>query len=236
MEGINALFFDIFGTCVDWRSGVIREAEAAGRQFGLTNVDWPAFADAWRARYQPQMETVRSGTRPWTLLDRLHRESLDLVIAEFGLDAIGNEARDELNLVWHRLDPWPDTVPGLQRLKRGFVISPVSNGGIALLTNMAKRAGLPWDVILGAEFSRAYKPLPKAYLRCVGALQLRPDQVMMVAAHNNDLVAAKACGLRTAFVPRPTEHGSGQTVDLQPELEVDLDASDFVDLAERLGV
>lgn len=231
---VKALFFDVFGTCVDWRTSVIHEAETLGRRLGLASVDWSAFADAWRAQYQPQMELVRNGSRPWTTLDVLHRESLDCILDEFGLQRIPDAERAELNLAWHRLEPWPDTVEGLTRLKRRFIVAPVSNGNVALLTNMAKRAGMPWDVILGAEIARAYKPLPEAYERNVEILGLEPADVMMVAAHNSDLAAAAACGLKTAFVARAAEHGPGQTSDLQPELEVDVVATDFLDLADQL--
>lgn len=229
------LLFDVFGTCVDWRSGVIREGEALGRRLGLDGVDWAAFAGAWRGQYQPQMETVRSGARPWTTLDVLHREALDRLLPAFGLDGLPETDRAELTLAWHRLDPWPDVVPGLHRLKARFVVAPNSNGNIALMLDMAKRAGLPWDAILGAEITRAYKPAPAAYLGSVAAAGVSPAEAMMVAAHNEDLVAAAACGLRTAFVPRPTEHGPGQTRDLRPEHEFDVVARDFLDLADQLG-
>lgn len=231
----RALVFDVFGTCVDWRSSIAREGDAVGRRLAATGVDWLAFADAWRAQYQPQMETVRSGQRPWTTLDVLHREALDRVLPVFGLGAMSVAVRNDLTRAWHRLDPWPDVVDGLTRLKTRYVIAPNSNGNIALLVNMAKRAGLPWDAILGAEIARAYKPRPEVYLRCAEALGLAPSAVMMVAAHNGDLVAAAACGLQTAFVPRPTEHGPGQTSDLTPEREFDVVATDFIDLANRLG-
>jgi 2-haloacid dehalogenase len=222
----KVLFFDVFGTCVDWRSSVIR----AGEPYGLA----PGFADDWRARYQPQLETVRSGERPWTVLDVLHREALDEVLEGYGVD-LPADARDELNLVWHRLDPWPDTVEGLTRLKRRFVIAPVSNGNIALLVDMARHAGLPWDAILGAELARAYKPQPEAYLRSAEALAVSPGEAMMVAAHNGDLIAAGRLGLMTAFVPRPTEHGPGQTSDLEPEGDYDVVAEDLVALARVLS-
>jgi 2-haloacid dehalogenase len=222
----KALFFDVFGTCVDWRSSVIR----AGEPYGLP----AAFADDWRARYQPQLETVRSGARPWTVLDVLHREALDEVLAEHGAD-LPADARDELNRVWHRLDPWPDTVEGLTRLKERFVIAPVSNGNIALLVDMARHAGLPWDAILGAELARAYKPQPEAYLRSAEALGIAPGDAMMVAAHNGDLLAAGRLGLMTAFVPRPAEHGPGQTSDLAPEGDYDVVAGDMVALAGVLA-
>jgi 2-haloacid dehalogenase len=232
----QALLFDVFGTCVDWRTGVIREGEALSRRLGLSGVDWGAIADAWRAQYQPKMDEVRSGARPWTTLDTLHREGLDRVLADVGLEAIPAADRDELTLAWHRLDPWPDVVAGLERLRRRFIIAPNSNGNIALLVRMAKRAGLPWDAILGAEIAQAYKPQPAVYLKSVAALGLTPAEVMMVAAHNNDLIAAAACGLRTAFVPRPREHGPGQTSDLQPERDFDVVATDFLELADQFGV
>jgi len=222
----KALFFDVFGTCVDWRTSVI----AAGEPLGLP----AAYADDWRARYQPQLETVRSGLRPWTVLDVLHREALDDVLGAHGVDLPAAQ-RDELNLVWHRLDAWPDTVAGLTALKADHVIAPVSNGNIALLVDMAKHAGLPWDAILGAELAHAYKPQPEAYLRSVEALGLQPGEVMMVAAHNGDLVAAGGLGLMTAFVPRPTEHGPGQTSDLEPEQDYDVVAEDLVALAGVLA-
>jgi 2-haloacid dehalogenase len=231
----KALFFDVFGTCVDWRGSVIREGEALARRRGLPAVDWPAFADAWRGQYQPQMETVRSGRRPWTNLDVLHREALDGLLPRFGLDDLPEADRAELNLVWHRLEPWPDTVEGLRRLEARFVIAPCSNGHIALMLDMAKRSGMDWDVILGAEIARAYKPQPAVYLKSAEAAGFAPQDVMMVAAHSRDLVAAASCGLKTAFVPRRTEHGSRQTSDLRPAGDFDIVAADFVDLARRLG-
>jgi 2-haloacid dehalogenase len=231
----RALLFDVFGTCVHWRSGIIREGEALGRRLGIAGVDWSAFADAWRAQYQPQMETVRSGQRPWTTLDVLHREALDGLLPEFGLEMLSEPDRADFNRAWHWLDPWPDVVAGLTQLKRRFIIAPNSNGNIALIVNMAKRSGLPWDAILGAEITRAYKPQPAAYLKNVEALALTPAQVMMVAAHNGDLIAAASCGLRTAFVPRPTEHGPHQTSDFAPEREFDVVARDFLDLADQLA-
>jgi 2-haloacid dehalogenase len=230
-----ALLFDVFGTCVDWRSGVAREGEALGRRLGISGVDWFAVADAWRDQYQPQMETVRGGKRAWVTLDVLHREALDTVLAAFGLEDVPAAERDELTLAWHRLDPWPDVVEGLTRLKSRSIIAPCSNGHIALMVTMAKRAGLPWDAILGAEIARAYKPQPSVYLRSAEALGLEPGAVMMVAAHPNDLVAAAGCGLRTAYVPRAAEFGPAGAGDLAPEQEFDLVADDFRDLAARLG-
>jgi 2-haloacid dehalogenase len=230
----KALVFDVFGTCVDWRTSVAREGEALGRRLGIGGVDWLAVADAWRGQYQPHMDTVRSGQRPWVTLDVLHREALDAILPAFGLGHLSAADRDELTLAWHRLDPWPDVTEGLARLKTRSIIAPNSNGNIALMVNMAKRAGLPWDAILGAEIARAYKPQPAVYRRCAEALGLAPGEVMMVAAHNNDLVAAAASGLQTAFVPRPLEHGPGQTSDLSPEHEFDVVARDFHDLADQL--
>jgi 2-haloacid dehalogenase len=233
-DQIKALTFDVFGTVVDWRSGITREGEALGRAKGL-EVDWVAFADAWRGRYYPSMDRVRNSERPWTKLDDLHRESLDALIAEFGIAGLEEDEIDHFNRAWHRLDPWPDCVEGLTRLKRNFVLATLSNGNVALIVNMAKRAGLPWDAILGAELARHYKPDPEAYLRTAAYLGLRPDQCLMVAAHNADLVAASALGLRTAMVPRPTEYGPDQTADQGPENDYDFVAENMVDLAIQLG-
>lgn len=232
-RGIEALCFDVFGTVVDWRSSVARQAEVllAPRGHGP---DWHAFADAWRGRYQPAMEAVRSGRRPFAKLDVLHRENLDAVLADFGIAGLPATAVEELNLAWHRLDPWPDVVEGLARLKPRHILAPVSNGNVRLMVDLARHAGLPWDAILGAEVARAYKPSPEAYLCAAELLDLPPGACMMVAAHNDDLAAAQAQGLRTAFVPRPLEHGPGQTVDLEPTGEWDLVAHDFGELATRL--
>ncbi len=227
----RALLFDVFGTVVDWRSGVARELAAA---LGGAR-DWGGLADAWRARYQPAMEEVRSGRRAWTVLDVLHRENLEAVLAQAGCERLAPAALDALNRAWHRLDPWPDAVAGLTRLRHRYIVAPHSNGNIALLTNMAKRAGLPWDVILGAEVVRAYKPLPESYLRAAAALALAPEECMMVAAHNDDLRAAQAQGLQSVFVPRPTEHGAGQRSDLVASGNWTLVAQDFNDLAAQLG-
>jgi 2-haloacid dehalogenase len=231
---VKALCFDVFGTVVDWRSTVIREGEALGAAKGVA-VDWAAFADAWRAGYQPAMERVRSGEIGWTILDRLHRGVLDRLLAELAIEGLEEAEIDHLNRVWHRLDPWPDAVAGLTRLRRRYVLATLSNGNVALLVNMAKRAGLPWDAVLGAEVARHYKPLPEAYLTTVAMLGVEPAQAMMVAAHNGDLAAAAACGMGTAFVRRAAEHGPGQTVDLGPEGDWDLVAEDFLDLADGLG-
>ncbi len=237
IANVEALVFDVFGTVVDWRSGVARES-AAFLARHAPRADPTRFADAWRERYQPAMEEIRSGRRPFARLDVLHRENLEAVLPEFGIDwsAVPASELDALNLAWRRLDPWPDSVPGLTRLKRRFIIAPLSNGNIRLMVDMAKRAGLPWDAILGAELAQAYKPSPEAYLRAAEALMLEPEGVCLVAAHNSDLAAARLCGLRTAFIPRPTEHGPGQTSDLKPEENWDAVASDLEDLADQVGL
>lgn len=230
----RAIVFDVFGTCVDWRTSIVRAGEAMATRLGLEPVDWAALADDWRAQYQPRMQPIRDGRRAWVNLDELHRESLDDLLPAFGLGALPEAERREFTMAWHRLDPWPDTVLGLTRLKRLAPIAPLSNGHIALQENLARWAGLPWDAILGAEIARAYKPRPEVYLRGVEALGLGANEVMMVAAHNDDLKAAAASGLQTAFVPRPHEHGPGQTADLAPTGDYDLVAADFLDLADRL--
>ena len=235
MTDVQALTFDVFGTVVDWRSSIAREGEALGRAKGITHVDWTKFADAWRGMYQPAMNRVRHGERPWTKLDDLHRESLDHLVGEFKISGLTEAEIDHLNRAWHRLDPWPDAVPGLTRLRRGFILATLSNGNVALMVNMARRAGLPWDAVLGAEVARHYKPQPEAYLTTAAMLGLPPEQCMMVAAHGNDLVAASRCGFRTAYVPRPAEHGPGGKVDPGHEQKFDVVARDFVDLATQLG-
>jgi 2-haloacid dehalogenase len=231
---VKALCFDVFGTVVDWRGSIAREAALFFEGRGIQR-DWHAFADTWRGRYQPAMEEVRSGRRPWIRLDDLHRENLSSVLDEYGVGGLSDAEIDHLNRAWHRLDPWPDAVDGLTRLQRKYILATLSNGNVALMVNMAKRAGLPWDVILGAEVARAYKPQPEAYLRSAEFLDLDPHECMMVAAHNGDLVAARDCGFRTAFVRRPTEHGPDQRTDLEPEHHFDVVAEDFVDLAHKLG-
>ena len=238
LDRIRALVFDVFGTVVDWRSGIARDAAVFLARHGRAGTDPAAFADAWRARYQPAMDKVRSGRRPFVRLDVLHRENLEAVLPEFGIDPtrVPDSELAELNLAWHRLDPWPDVVAGLTRLKARYIIAPLSNGNLILMLDVAKRAGLPWDAILGAEPAQAYKPAPEAYLRTADILAMRPEEVCLVAAHNDDLAAARACGLRTAFVPRPREHGPGQTTNLRAAQEWDLQAVDFEQLAERLGL
>src|SRR5215469_5386680 len=230
---VEALFFDVFGTVVDWRTSVVREMEEFGRAKGL-KADWAAFADKWRGKYQPAMEEVRSGRRPFTILDVLHLESLIEVLREFSISGLSEDELGRLTTIWHRLDPWPDAVRGLFRLKQRYMISPLSNGNVALMTRLSKRAGLPWDAILGAETAQAYKPVPQAYLRNAGLLALAPEACMLVAAHNNDLAAARAVGFKTAFVLRPAEHGPNQQTDLRAEEYWDLVAASFEDLADKL--
>jgi 2-haloacid dehalogenase len=233
-RNVQALLFDVFGTVVDWRSSLIEDLGRFGAEKGIT-VDWAAFVDDWRALYQPAMDEVRSGRRAWTILDVLHRESLDKLIVKHGIAGLSEADKDHVNRVWHRLRPWPDSVPGLQRLKARYIIGTLSNGNVGLLTRMAKHAGLPWDVVLGAETARAYKPLPQAYLASAALLNLEPGQVMLVAAHNGDLAAAAVAGLRTGFVPRPTEHGEHQRRDIQAERPWDVVAPSFTALADALG-
>jgi len=201
---------------------------------GPQNVDWPRFADAWRARYAPSMDRVRRGELPWTNLDGLHRTSLEEISGEFGLVQFSEAEKDRLVRSWHRLDPWPDAVGGLLRLKARYTIAPLPNGNVALLVNMAKRAGLPWDLVLSAELARRYKPDREVYLMAPRLLDLRPDEVMMVAAHGDDLLAAAGAGLRTAYVPRPEEWGPGGVAE-PPDPAFDLVADDFPELARRLG-
>ena len=231
---LKAVTFDVFGTVVDWRTSIAREVQslAVKKQFV---VDGERFADAWRKLYQPSMKKVRDGKIPWTVLDDLHRTNLLEVLEAFGIDQLSEEEIEHLNRAWHRLDPWPDAVAGLQRLKQHYIIGTLSNGNVALIVNMAKFSGLPWDVVLGAEIARHYKPQPEAYLKSAEILGLEPRECMLVAAHNGDLAAAGRCGFQTAFVPRPTEYGSEQTTDLAAEYDCDLVAGDFIELAQILG-
>jgi len=232
--GVKALVFDTFGTVVDWRTSVAREIEALAKKKGFT-VDGETFAEAWRAGYRPSMDRVRRGELPWTNLDRLHRMILDKILVEFRITGLSDAETDNLNHAWHRLQPWPDAVAGLTRLKKKFIIAPCSNGNIALMTDLAKYSGLPWDVILGAELAHHYKPDREVYQAAADLLDLKPAQVMMVAAHLPDLAAAKGVGLKTAFVPRPKEYGPNGKPDLTPDASVDVPAKDFVDLAAQLG-
>ena len=231
---LKAVTFDVFGTVVDWRTSIAREVEslAVKKKFA---VDGQRFADAWRKLYQPSMTEVRDGKVPWTVLDDLHRMNLLQVLETFGIDQLAEEEIEHLNRAWHRLDPWPDAVAGLQRLKQHYIIGTLSNGNVALIVNMAKFSELPWDVVLGAEIARHYKPQPEAYLRSAEILGLEPKECMLVAAHNGDLAAAGRCGFQTAFVPRPKEYGPEQTTDLVAEYDCDVVAGDFIELAQILG-
>ena len=231
---IKALTFDVFGTVVDWRTSIAREAREVGRSVGV-EANWDAFADDWRRLYQPSMAAVVEGRRPWTKLDVLHRESLETVLATFAVAGLSDDEKEHLNRAWHRLDAWPDAVPGLTRLKRRYVLATLSNGNVAMMVHIAKRAGLPWDAILGAEPARHYKADTECYLITADYLGLEPSHILMVAAHNGDLIRAAKLGFRTAFVPRPTEHGAGQTTNLAPEQDYNVVARDFTDLAGKLG-
>ena len=235
VRGVRALAFDVFGTVVDWRSSIVREGRALGARKGLT-VDWSRFADRWRGGYGPAMGRVRSGKLPWTIIDDLHRMILDELVPEFGLQGLTEDDLDDLNRVWHRLSPWPDAIPGLTRLRTRYVLATLSNGNVALLVNMAKNAGLPWDAVLSAELAGAYKPDRKVYRRATELLGLDPAQVMMVAAHGGDLRAAAEVGLRTAYVPRPLEYGPDRQRAATPGQGFDIVATDFEDLARQLGL
>lgn len=234
LTSVRALVFDTFGTVVDWRTSVAAEVEQFARKKGIT-IDALKFADAWRAGYGPSMNRVRSGELPWTKLDDLHRIILKQVLTDFGVPPLSASDVDNLNTAWHRLRPWPDAVAGLTRIKAKFIIAPLSNGNISLMTKLAKHSGLPWDCILGAELVQHYKPDREVYLSAAAFLDLQVSEVMMVAAHLGDLRAAKALGLRTAFVTRPLEFGTNGKPDLQPDASVDVTAQDFNDLASKLG-
>jgi 2-haloacid dehalogenase len=233
MTSVQAIFFDVFGTLVDWRSGVAREAKRVLQPRGHS-LDWTAFADAWRAEYQPGMEEVRSGRIPFCKLDELHRRNLERFIPRFGLRDLSHDVLNELTLAWHKLDAWPDVPAALARLKPKYLLAPVSNGNISLMVDLARRNKFPWDAILGAEVAGDYKPKPRVYLAACGAFDLDPAKCMMVAAHSNDLAAAAACGLRTGHIARPDEHGPG-TGERAPTVPVDAAGADLGDLANKLG-
>ena len=232
MQNVKAVLFDVFGTVVDWRTSIAREVRQVPE---LNHLDGEQFADRWRARYQPAMEQIRDGSRPWTRLDDLHYENLLEVLNEFEVRMLSEIQIQELNLAWHRLTPWKDAVEGLTRIKSKYIIATLSNGNVSLIVNMAKNAGLPWDMVLGAEVVKHYKPQPQAYLKSAEMLDLTPDSCMLAAAHNSDLAAASNCGLRTAFVARPTEYGPNQTKDIKATGQYDIVANDFIALAEQLG-
>jgi 2-haloacid dehalogenase len=229
---VKALFFDVFGTLVDWRSSIAREAEALLKPKGLA-LDYPAFADAWRGEYQGAMEEVRAGRIAFCKLDVLHRRNLELTLKRFGVADLSEDDKRKLNLAWHRLDAWPDVTRGLARLKRNYLLAPVSNGNISLMVDLARRNDFPWDAILGAEIAGDYKPKPRVYLAAAAAFDLGPQACMMVAAHSSDLAAAAALGLRTAHVARPNEHGPGRG-EAAPTVAVDIAVKNLEELAERL--
>jgi 2-haloacid dehalogenase len=231
---VKALFFDVFGTLVDWRTSVAREAESILGALGY-QLDWLAFADAWRGEYQPGMEEVRSGRIPFSKLDVLHRRNLVRFAPRFGLQNLSDEVFDDLTLVWHRLDAWPEVPAALKRLRAKFRLAPVSNGNISLMADLARRNDIDWDAILGAEVAGNYKPKPGVYLAACAAFDFAPEQCMMVAAHSSDLAAAAAVGLRTGHVARPNEHGPG-TGENAPTVKVDVAGRDLMDVAEKLGV
>lgn len=233
MQRVKALFFDVFGTLVDWRGSIAREARGILSPGGVA-LDWEAFADAWRGQYQPAMDEVRSGRLSFSKLDVLHRRNLDVILKDFGLDDLDESTRANLNLAWHRLDAWPDTRPGLERLRAKFWIAPCSNGNISLMVDLARRNELSWDAILGAEIARDYKPKPAVYLSAAAAFDCEPTETMMVAAHSSDLAAAAATGLRTAFIARPNEHGEGRG-ETRASVPVDLSAASLTALADQLG-
>jgi 2-haloacid dehalogenase len=235
IASLKVLAFDVFGTVVDWRSSVIAEGKALGKQKGF-DIDWGAFADEWRSVYHPSLDRVRRGELPWTNLDRLHRMSLVEILEQFKITGLSEREIDHFNQVWHRLNPWPDSVAGLKRLKTRFIIATLSNGNISLLTDMAKHASLPWDCILSAENVRHYKPDSEVYRLIPDLFDIRSDQVMLVAAHEHDLQGGQKQGLRTAFVHRPLEHGPGKSPAIPPAGRYDFVARDFLDLAEQLGV
>jgi 2-haloacid dehalogenase len=230
---VRAIVFDTFGTIVDWRGSLINSLKLFGAEHGL-EVPWEKVADRWRAAYRPSLDRVRRGELEWTILDDLHHAALVELLPEFGITSLPGSELRSLTGCWHRLSPWPDAVEGLLRLRRRYIIGPLSNGNLSLLVNLAKFAELPWDVVFGADLFRHYKPDPETYLGVCAFLGLQPEQLMMAAAHNYDLAAARELGLRTAFIPRPSEYGPGQTTDLSPEQPWDVIAADLVDLAEKL--
>ena len=233
MPQVKALVFDVFGTLVDWRSSIAREARVILAPLGVA-IDFEAFADAWRAEYQPTMEEVRSGRLPFSKLDVLHRRNLDKILPRFGLGHLDEATRVRLNLAWHRLDAWPDVTEGLERLRTKFLLAPCSNGNISLMVDLARRNGFVWDAILGAEVARDYKPKPIVYLSAAAAFDCKPQETMMVAAHSSDLASAAAVGLRTAFIARPNEYGPGKG-EARASVPVDVSAESLIELAGKMA-
>ena len=234
LSQVKAMTFDVFGTVVDWRTSIAREIQDIGQKKGF-HLDWNLFADEWRSGYAPSMHKVRNGEMPWTKIDTLHRLILDELLSKHKISNLSEQETDGLNRAWHRLDPWPDSVEGLTLLKKDYIISSLSNGNVALLVNMAKYGGLPWDMVLSAEIAKHYKPDPESYLSTSEYLGLPINQVMMVAAHKNDLKSAKSNGMMTGYVPRPKEHGENTVVDYAEEAYIDIMADDFIDLSKKMS-
>ena len=234
LSDLKVCIFDVFGTVVDWRGSLIEDLPKLGRKYGM-DTDWTSFADDWRGLYQPQMSRVRKGELPWTRIDDLHKEAFEMLLQKRGLKHPGEEGAWEFTHLWHKLRPWPDSVEGIGKMKNKFVVATLSNGNVALLINMAKNSGIPWDHCFSGETFKHYKPDPESYLGVVDSMYLKPEQVMLVAAHNNDLAAAQKCGLSTGFVLRPGEHGPGQTRDLKAEGDWNAVGTSMIDLAKKLG-
>jgi len=235
-SGLKAVVFDTFGTISDWRGSITRKGEALAKKKGIDGVDWDAFARAWRAGYRPGLAKVISGEREWTPIDTIHRERLEEILPQFGLgNAFNEDEKADMNLWWHRLDPWPDSIPGLNRIKAKYLISPLSNGSLTLLTTMAKRAGLPWDFVFSSDMPKAYKRDPKVYRNAVELLGIEPHELMLGAAHNDDLEAARTEGLRTGYINRPYEYGVDQVKDFDADSDWDIIADSVEDMANKLG-
>lgn len=235
IKDVKAIVFDTFGTITDWRTSIGNEGARVAKAKGIKDFDGDAFARAWRAGYRPGMAPVIAGTRPWTPVDVIHRERLDVILPEFGLDMLNEEERQDLNKAWHRINPWPDSVPGLLRLKKKFLIAPLSNGSLVLLASMAKRAGIPWDFVFSSDMHKAYKRDPKVYDNAVALLGIKPGELMMGAAHNDDLEAARKQGLRTAYINRPYEYGVDQKKDFKADSDWDIICDTVEELATAMG-
>ena len=234
LADLKVCIFDVFGTVVDWRGSLIEDLPQMGRKHGL-DTDWTSFAVDWRGLYQPQMQRVRKGEIPWTNIDELHKEAFEMLLKKRGLKHPGEKATWEFTRLWHKLRPWPDSVEGIGMMKKKYVVATLSNGNVALLINMAKNGGIPWDHCFSGETFHHYKPDPEAYLGVAKTMYLEPHQVMLVAAHNDDLAAARSFGLKTGFVPRPTEYGPLQKKDFKADVEWDVMGADFGEIASRLG-
>lgn len=233
---VKAILFDVFGTVVDWRGSITRMGEDIAKKKGIKNIDWATFASTWRAGYKPGMEKVRSGEEPWTSIDFIHRKRLDQILIDFGISNVFTEIeKKQLNQFWHHLDPWPDSIPGLIQLKKSYLIGSLSNGSITLLSSMAKRANIPWDFIFSADTFKAYKPDDQVYLGAIELLSLKPEEVMMAAAHNEDLTAARFHGMATAYVNRPYEYGPAQRKDLQASQDWDIITDSIIGIATKMA-